>query len=134
MKKKLADFFQELLDQRHTVLVDYYEPYALIMSEDGNVVTGLLVGLNSFDYNVYIKDEFFDLCEPVVDLKYYLRETIQDSGIGTDTCDGDPDIARSVRFTFFPFNIYYKLSTVTKKLMCNFCLIKINTSNKSINV
>lgn len=79
MKKKLPELFQTLLDCRDTVLKDYYEYYAFVFSEDANIIAGLLLGLNAFDYNLYIKDEPFDLYEPVIDMKYYLKENNQDT-------------------------------------------------------
>lgn len=75
MKKQLADFFQLFVDHRDTVLKEYYETNALLLSEDANILCGLLVGLNSFDYNVYIKEEIFDFFEPVIDLRLYLKYT-----------------------------------------------------------
>lgn len=79
MKKKLSEYFQTLIDIRETVLKDYYEDFAFIMSDDANILAGLLVGLNSFDYYVYIKDEFLET-EPIIDLKYYLKEYNQENG------------------------------------------------------
>ena len=77
MKKKLADYFQVLINIRDSTLREYYESFALIMTEDANVLAGLLVGLNSFDFTVFIKDELFDH-EPVIDLKYYLQDNNHD--------------------------------------------------------
>lgn len=78
MKKKLPECIQSLLDNRHSIpLTEYYEPYALLMSEDAVILAGLLVGLNSFDYTVVLKDPEvaggFEH-EPVLDLQYYLQE------------------------------------------------------------
>lgn len=79
MKKKLPEFFQLFLDCRDSILRDYYELYAFVFSEDANIIAGLLLGLNAFEYNVYIKDESFDLYDPVIDLKYYLKEISHDT-------------------------------------------------------
>ncbi|KAF4524041.1 hypothetical protein B566_EDAN016024 [Ephemera danica] len=46
MQKKLADYVKELIDHREDMLSDYYEPEALMMSEEAIVIMGLLVGLN----------------------------------------------------------------------------------------
>lgn len=79
MKKKLPECIQSLLDNRHSIpLTEYYEPYALLMSEEAVILAGLLVGLNSFDYTVVLKDPEavaggFEH-EPVLDLQYYLQE------------------------------------------------------------
>lgn len=73
MKKKLSDYFQVLIDLRDSALKEYYESFALMLTEDANVLAGLLVGLNSFDYTVYLKDDVFEH-EPVIDLRYYLQD------------------------------------------------------------
>lgn len=36
MQKKLADYLQELVERRDTVLIEYYEPHALMMSDEVN--------------------------------------------------------------------------------------------------
>lgn len=55
MQKKLADYFKVLLDNREEVLKEYYEPIALMMSDEAIVLTGLLVGLNVIDCNFCLK-------------------------------------------------------------------------------
>lgn len=55
MQKKLADYMKVLIDQRDTVLAEYFEPDALMMSEEAIVIVGLLVGLNVIDCNLCIK-------------------------------------------------------------------------------
>ena len=39
---------------------DWYQPGALLASEEGVIIAGLLVGLNTIDYNVVMKGEDFD--------------------------------------------------------------------------
>ena len=39
---------------------DWYQPGALFASEEGVIIAGLLVGLNTIDYNVVMKGEDFD--------------------------------------------------------------------------
>lgn len=55
MQKKLADYMKVLIDNRDTVLAEYFEPDALMMSEEAIVIVGLLVGLNVIDCNLCIK-------------------------------------------------------------------------------
>jgi RUN and FYVE domain-containing protein 1 len=55
MQKKLADYVKELIDHREDMLSDYYEPEALMMSEEAIVIMGLLVGLNVIDCNLCVK-------------------------------------------------------------------------------
>ena len=43
----------------HT-LREWYEPEAMMLSEETVVVCGLLMGLNALDYNVMMKGEDFD--------------------------------------------------------------------------
>lgn len=83
MKKQLSDFFQLLLDHRDTILKEYYETNALMLSDDANILCGLLVGLNSFDYNIYIKEEIFDFFEPVIDLRLYLKYNYDNTSINS---------------------------------------------------
>lgn len=58
MQKKLADYLKALIDHKDEVLADYYEPDALMMSEEAFVLVGLLVGLNVIDCNLCIKVSF----------------------------------------------------------------------------
>ena len=39
---------------------EWYEPEAMMLSEDAVVVCGLLMGLNALDYNVMMSGEDFD--------------------------------------------------------------------------
>ena len=55
MQKKLADYFRHLVDQGDEVLSEFYEPRALLRSEEASIVTGLLLGLNIVDCNLCVK-------------------------------------------------------------------------------
>ncbi|XP_013394068.1 RUN and FYVE domain-containing protein 2 isoform X1 [Lingula anatina] len=74
MQKRLADYFKVLIDKKDDVLVDFYEPGAFMLEEEGIVISGLLVGLNVIDCNICIKED--DLDEPmgVIDFSLYLKD------------------------------------------------------------
>lgn len=72
MQKKLADYVKVLVDNKD-LLAEFYEPEALICSEEGVLLTGLLVSLNIVDCNLCLKEEDLDGQEGVIDLSYYLR-------------------------------------------------------------
>lgn len=55
MQKKLADYLKILIDQRDDMLAEYFEPDALMMSEEANIIEGLLTGLNVIDCNLCVK-------------------------------------------------------------------------------
>lgn len=55
MQKKLADYFKVLVEQRDGILKDFYEPMALMMSDEAAILGGLLVGLNVIDCNFCLK-------------------------------------------------------------------------------
>lgn len=55
MQKKLADYLKVLIDHRDVLLAEYFEPDALMMSEEATIIVGLLVGLNVIDCNLCIK-------------------------------------------------------------------------------
>ena len=55
MQKKLADYLKILIDHRDDILSEYFEPDALMMSEEANVIEGLLTGLNVIDCNLCVK-------------------------------------------------------------------------------
>ena len=55
MQKKLADYFRILVEQKDHLLVEYYEPRALLRSDDAVLITGLLFSLNIVDCNLCIK-------------------------------------------------------------------------------
>lgn len=55
MQKKLADYLKVLIDHKEDILSEYFEPDALMMSEEAIVIMGLLVGLNVIDCNFCVK-------------------------------------------------------------------------------
>lgn len=58
MQKKLADYLKVLIDVKDDVLSEYFEPDALMMSDEAIIVMGLLVGLNVIDCNFCVKVSF----------------------------------------------------------------------------
>jgi RUN and FYVE domain-containing protein 1 len=55
MQKKLADYLKVLIDQKDEALAEYFEPDALMLSDEAIVIIGLLVGLNVIDCNLCVK-------------------------------------------------------------------------------
>jgi hypothetical protein len=65
MQKKLADYLKILIDHKDDLLSDYFEPDALMMSDEAIVIMGLLVGLNVVDCNLCVKvNEIFHFISP----------------------------------------------------------------------
>lgn len=66
MQKKLADYLKVLIDHKDEALVEYFEPDALMLSDEAIVIIGLLVGLNVIDCNLCVKvrvsDGFVVVC------------------------------------------------------------------------
>lgn len=75
MQKKLADYVQALVDNREEALAEYYEPYALMMSDEIILIIGILVGLNVIDCNLCVKEEDLDSQQGVIDFSLYLRSS-----------------------------------------------------------
>lgn len=75
MQKKLADYFKTLIDRRDEMLHEFYEPFALMMSDEAPVLGGLLVGLNVIDCNFCLKEEDLDTQQGVIDFSLYLRSS-----------------------------------------------------------
>ncbi|XP_035723557.1 protein RUFY3-like isoform X4 [Vespa mandarinia] len=75
MQKKLADYLKILIDHKDDILSEYFEPDALMMSEEAIVVMGLLVGLNVIDCNFCVKEEDLDCQQGVIDFSLYLRNS-----------------------------------------------------------
>ncbi|KAK7794004.1 hypothetical protein R5R35_007438 [Gryllus longicercus] len=75
MQKKLADYLKVLVDHLEDLLAEYYEPDALLMSDEAVVIVGLLVGLNVIDCNLCVKEEDLDCQQGVIDFSLYLRST-----------------------------------------------------------
>ena len=72
MQKKLADYMKILVDEK-TLTAEFYEPEALMRSEEAVLLCGLLVSLNIVDCNICLKEEDLDGQEGVIDLTFYLR-------------------------------------------------------------
>lgn len=79
MQKHLADDFTSLI-QKKQALEDLYDSEALLLSEEANVISGLLIGLNGLDFSIDLKSIIVTLDLPirVVDYSTYLREKIPD--------------------------------------------------------
>lgn len=98
MQKKLADYLQALMEHKDEALAEYYEPHALMMSEEVRglesisiwtanlflslkviVILGILVGLNVIDCNLCVKEEDLDSQQGVIDFSLYLRSSSRSS-------------------------------------------------------
>ncbi|VVC45400.1 Hypothetical protein CINCED_3A024596 [Cinara cedri] len=92
MQKKLADYLKILVDNRDEELVDYFEPDALMMSDEAIVIVGLMVGLNVIDCNLCIKEEDLDSQQGVIDFSLYLRSSHHPNHHlqGTVSCPDSP--------------------------------------------
>nr|CAG4645452.1 EOG090X043H [Lynceus sp. MCZ IZ 141354] len=73
MQKKLADYMKILLENKENILMEYYEPGALLLSDEAVVLLGLLLGLNVVDCNLCLKEEDLDCQQGVIDFSLYLR-------------------------------------------------------------
>ncbi|KAG5672962.1 hypothetical protein PVAND_003049 [Polypedilum vanderplanki] len=79
MQKKLADYLQALIEHKNEILVEYYEPHALMLSDEIVVIMGILVGLNVIDCNLCVKGEDLDSQQGVIDFSLYLRSSSRTS-------------------------------------------------------
>ncbi|XP_055524680.1 protein RUFY3 isoform X2 [Wyeomyia smithii] len=79
MQKKLADYLQVLIERRDDTLAEYYEPHALMMSDEVIIIIGILVGLNVIDCNLCVKEEDLDSQQGVIDFSLYLRSSSRNS-------------------------------------------------------
>ncbi|XP_006815848.1 RUN and FYVE domain-containing protein 2-like [Saccoglossus kowalevskii] len=94
MQKKLADYFKALIENKD-ILSDYYDGTALMMEEESMVISGLLVGLNVIDCNLFIKEEDLDNYIPVIDFSTYLKDgnyLEKPDGISGDTATGQSNM------------------------------------------
>lgn len=55
MQKRLGDYLKVLIDHKDDALIEYFEPDALMLSDEAIVIVGLLVGLNVIDCNLCVK-------------------------------------------------------------------------------
>nr|CAH7752752.1 unnamed protein product [Callosobruchus chinensis] len=90
MQKKLADYLKVLLDHKDEALVEYFEPDALMLSDEAIVIIGLLVGLNVIDCNLCVKEEDLDCPQGVIDFSLYLRSSNTISSDSSNEEQGDP--------------------------------------------
>eukprot|EP00095_Tigriopus_kingsejongensis_P009273 maker-scaffold1754_size28903-snap-gene-0.8 protein:Tk09273 transcript:maker-scaffold1754_size28903-snap-gene-0.8-mRNA-1 annotation:"run and fyve domain-containing protein 2 isoform x3" len=90
MQKKLADYFRILVEQRDDILSEYYEPRALLRSEEASLIVGLLLSLNVVDCNLCVKEEDLDSQQGVIDFSLYLRNK-KDVGREEDLIQDRPD-------------------------------------------
>ncbi|CAG9823724.1 unnamed protein product [Phaedon cochleariae] len=86
MQKKLADYLKVLIDHKDEALVEYFEPDALMLSDEAIIIIGLLVGLNVIDCNLCVKEEDLDCPQGVIDFSLYLRSASQ---VSNDSSNGD---------------------------------------------
>ncbi|XP_070994213.1 RUN and FYVE domain-containing protein 1-like isoform X2 [Oncorhynchus clarkii lewisi] len=84
MQKKLSDYLKALLDHKY-LLVEFYDPGALMMEEEGTVIGGMLVGLNVIDANLCIKGEDLDSQVGVIDFSLYLKDPMTTETTKDDT-------------------------------------------------
>ncbi len=55
MQKRLSDYLKSLVEQGDNFLSEYYEPNALLRSEEAALIVGLLLSLNVVDCNLCVK-------------------------------------------------------------------------------
>jgi RUN and FYVE domain-containing protein 1 len=87
--KKLADYLKVLIDQKDEALAEYFEPDALMLSDEAIVIIGLLVGLNVIDCNLCVKEEDLDCPQGVIDFSLYLRSSNHVSSESSNDEQGD---------------------------------------------
>ncbi|XP_065371420.1 protein RUFY3 isoform X5 [Calliphora vicina] len=84
MQKKLSDYLQALIEHREDALYEYYEPHALMMSDEIVIIMGILVGLNVIDCNLCVKEEDLDSQQGVIDFSLYLRSSSRNNDNDND--------------------------------------------------
>lgn len=74
MQKRLADYFKILVEQKQE-LKELYESEALLTSDEVQIISGLLVGLNVLDLNFCLKEASLDYpSDSSIHYSLYLRE------------------------------------------------------------
>lgn len=73
MQKVLAEQMTIIVEEKN-VLRDWYEESSLILSEEGLVIAGMLVGLNVIDCNFDLKGTDLDTQHGIIDISLYLRD------------------------------------------------------------
>lgn len=71
MEQNLHDYFSCILECK---LSDYYEEWALMRSEQMFAISGLLLGLNSLEFNLCLKGAELDAMSEDIDWSVLLRE------------------------------------------------------------
>lgn len=66
MQKKLADYLKVLIDHKDEALEEYFEPDALMLSDEAIIIIGLLVGLNVIDCNLCVKVSFPKILRKII--------------------------------------------------------------------
>ncbi|KAK3702965.1 hypothetical protein QZH41_012404 [Actinostola sp. cb2023] len=86
MQKKLADYIRDMTENKE-FLAEWYDSHALLMHEEGVVLSGLLVGINVIDCNFDLKGDNLDTWSGVLDLSLYLKDGnyLEKYGTGDDT-------------------------------------------------
>ncbi|KAI7688085.1 RUN and FYVE domain-containing protein 2 [Sarcoptes scabiei] len=91
-EKTIVYFFSNIIRSQETILDEYYHPNSLLLSEDANYLVGILIGLNAFDYSAYLKDEYFDFYEPIVDLRLFWNENSYRNDVDRSRENSDCDL------------------------------------------
>ncbi|XP_045460055.1 RUN and FYVE domain-containing protein 2 [Harmonia axyridis] len=73
MQKKLTDYLKILLDHKDELLEGCYESDSIMLSEDAIVIIGLLIGLNTIDCNLCLKEDDLDGPQGIIDFSLYLK-------------------------------------------------------------
>lgn len=86
MQKQLAENFTFLIQEKDA-LTDIYDSESLILSEEANMIAGLLIGLNGFDFSIDLKSIIDTLDQPLHIINYsaYLREKVPESKEKTES-------------------------------------------------
>lgn len=77
MQKQLSETITQLIQEKDA-LSEIYEPEAILLSDEANIICGLLIGLNGLDFSIDLKSILDVLDQPIHLIKYsnYLRERI----------------------------------------------------------
>lgn len=77
MQKQLSETFS-LLIQEKDLLNEIYEKDSILVSDEANIIVGLLIGLNALDFSIDLKAilEILDLPLHLINYSNYLRERI----------------------------------------------------------
>lgn len=71
MEQRLADYWRILLDNKELVNA-YYERHALLRSEDMVPIAGMLVGLATIEFNLYLRGDELDRMPDTIDWAKFL--------------------------------------------------------------